>query len=313
MGIITFDKLKRPKDPIHWRQTFKQMRKQWTAYLFLSPWFIIFLIFTLFSVGFSFYLSFREWNVLEAAKPFVGLNNYIRLFHDDTFYQSLRNTLLFTGFGVPLGMASALLVALLLNTKVHGQSLFRTLYYIPVITPLVVSAVIWKWMYQGDYGLINYYLLKLGLIKEKLLWLADPNLAMPALIIMGVWMGTGGTMVMYLAGLQAIPEELYDAAKVDGANGFQRLLYVTVPLLAPTTFYVLITSIIFSFQNFAHIYIMTNGGPLGRTTVIGYYMYQKGFRHFEMGYASAIAYVLFAIIFVLTMLQMKFVKGDVEY
>jgi multiple sugar transport system permease protein len=118
---------------------------------------------------------------------------------------------------------------------------------------------------------------------------------------------------MYLAGLQAIPEELYDAAKVDGANGLQRLIYVTVPLLAPTTFYVLITSIIFSFQNFAHIYIMTNGGPLGRTTVIGYYMYQKGFRHFEMGYASAIAYVLFAIIFILTMLQMKFVKGDVEY
>jgi multiple sugar transport system permease protein len=250
---------------------------------------------------------------LEPAKPFVGLDNYIRLFQDEDFYQSLKNTILFTGFGVPLGMASALLVALLLNTKVHGQSLFRTLYYIPVITPLVVSAVIWKWMYQGDYGLINYYLLKLGLIKEKLLWLADPNLAMPALIVMGVWMGTGGTMVMYLAGLQAIPEELYDAAKVDGANGFQRLIYVTIPLLAPTTFYVLITSIIFSFQSFAHIYIMTNGGPLGRTTVIGYYMYLKGFRHFEMGYASAIAYVLFAIIFILTMLQMKFVKGDVEY
>jgi multiple sugar transport system permease protein len=313
MARITFDKLKPRKEPINWRYTLKQMRKQWSAYLFLSPWFLIFLIFTLFSVGFSFYLSFREWNVLEAAKPFVGLNNYIRLFHDDTFYQSLKNTLLFTGFGVPLGMISALLVALLLNTKVRGQSLFRTLYYIPVITPLVVSAVIWKWMYQGDYGLINYYLLKLGLIKEKLLWLADPNLAMPALIIMGVWMGTGGTMVMYLAGLQAIPEELYDAAKVDGANGLQRMLYVTIPLLAPTTFYVLITSIIFSFQNFAHIYIMTNGGPLGRTTVIGYYMYQKGFRHFEMGYASAIAYVLFAIIFILTMLQMKFVKGDVEY
>lgn len=311
MAVITREKPR--KALTNWRETFKQMRKQWSAYLFLSPWFVIFLIFTLFSVTFSFYLSFREWNVLEPAKPFVGLQNYSRLFQDEKFYQSLRNTLLFTGFGVPLGMASGLLVALLLNTKVRGQGLFRTLYYIPVITPLVVSSVIWKWIYQGDYGLLNYYLLKLGIIKEKLLWLADPELAMPALILMGIWMGTGGIMVMYLAGLQAIPEELYDAAKVDGANGFQRLIYVTIPLLAPTTFYVLITSVIYSFQNFAHIYIMTNGGPLGRTTVIGYYMYLKGFRHFEMGYASAIAYVLFAIIFVLTMLQMKFVKGDVQY
>jgi multiple sugar transport system permease protein len=313
MAVITRAFRKPRKERTNWRHTLKQIRKQWSAYLFLSPWFVIFLIFTVFSVGFSFYLSFREWNVLEPAKPFVGLDNYFRLFRDPKFFQALRNTLLFTGFGVPLGMVSGLLVALLLNTKIQGQGLFRTLYYIPVITPLVVSAVIWKWIYQGDYGLLNYYLLKLGIIDQKILWLSDPNLAMPALILMGVWMGTGSIMVMYLAGLQSIPEELYDAAKVDGANSFQRLIYVTVPLLAPTTFYVLITSIIFSFQNFAHIYIMTNGGPLGRTTVIGYYMYEKGFRHFEMGYASAIAYVLFAIIFILTMLQMRFVKGDIQY
>ena len=293
--------------------TFKQMRKQWSAYLSLSPWFILFSIFTLFSVSFSFYISFREWNILEPAKPFVGLENYIHLFKDEKFFQSLWNTILFTGFGVPLGMASGLLIALLLNTKVRGQGLFRTFYYIPVITPLVVSSVIWKWIYQGDYGLLNYYLLRLGIIKEKLLWLADPDLAMPALIIMGVWMGTGGIMVMYLAGLQSIPEELYDAAKVDGANGFQRMLFVTVPLLSPTTFYVLITSIIGSFQAFAHIYIMTNGGPLGRTTVVGYYVYQKGFRHFEMGYASAMAYILFALIFIFTIIQMKFIKGDIQY
>src|SRR5512133_2615816 len=136
MAVLT---LKKPrKEPINWRETWKQMRKQWSAYVFLSPWFVVFLIFTLFSVSFSFYLSFRQWNILEPAKPFVGLDNYIRLFQDEDFYQSLKNTILFAGFGVPLGMASALLVALLLNTKVHGQSLFRTLYYIPVITPLVV-------------------------------------------------------------------------------------------------------------------------------------------------------------------------------
>jgi multiple sugar transport system permease protein len=295
------------------RETLRQVRKNWTAYLFLSPWIIIFCIFTLYSLSFSFYLSFHEWNILEPAKPFVGLENYIRLFQDEKFYQALWNTILFTGFGVPLGLVAGLLVALLLNTKVRGQGLYRTLYYIPVITPLVVSAVIWKWIYQGDYGLLNYYLLRLGLIKEKLLWLADPDLAMPALILMGVWGGVGGTMVLYLAGLQSIPEELYDAARVDGANGLQKLLYITVPLLAPTTFFILITSIIGSFQSFAHIYIMTGGGPLRRTTVIGYYLYEKGFRHFEMGYASAMAYVLFAIIFVFTLLQLRFTKGDVEY
>jgi len=298
---------------IDWRETLHLMKKNWSAYLFLSPWFILFLIFTVFSVSFSFYLSFHEWNIAESAKPFVGLENYIRLFKDEKFYQSLWNTLLFTGFGVPLGMASGLLVALLLNTKVRMQGIFRTLFYIPVITPLVVSSIIWKWLYQGDYGLLNYYLLKYGIIKEKLLWLADPNLAMPALIIMGIWAGTGGVMILYLAGLQGIPEELYDAAKVDGANGFQRLLFVTIPLLAPTTFYILITSVIGSFQSFAHIYIMTSGGPLRRTTVIGYYIYEAGFRHFEMGYASAMAYILFAFILMLTIIQMKFVKGDIQY
>jgi multiple sugar transport system permease protein len=289
------------------------MRKNWTAYLYLSPWFVIFLIFTVFSVSFSFYLSFHEWNIAEPAKPFVGLDNYIRLFQDDQFYQALWNTLLFTGFGVPLGMLSGLMVALLLNTRVKFQGLFRTLFYIPVITPLVVSSIIWKWLYQGDYGLLNYYLLKFHLIKEKLLFLADPDLAMPSLIIMGVWGGTGGLMILYLAGLQGIPEELYDAAKVDGANGFQRMVFVTIPLLAPTTFYILITSVIGSFQNFAHIYIMTGGGPLDRTNVIGYYIYEKGFRQYQMGYASAMSYVLFAIILILTLVQMKFVKGDIQY
>jgi multiple sugar transport system permease protein len=296
-----------------WRETLRQVRKNWTAYLFLSPWVIIFCIFTLYSLSFSFYLSFHEWNILEPAKPFVGLDNYIRLFRDNKFYQALWNTVLFTGFGVPLGMISGLLVALLLNTKVRGQGLYRTLYYIPVITPLVVSAVIWKWIYQGDYGLLNYYLLRLGIIQEKLLWLADPDLAMPALILMGVWGGTGGVMVLYLAGLQSIPEEIYDAAKVDGASPLQRLLHVTVPLLAPTTFFILITSVIGSFQSFAHIYIMTSGGPLRRTTVIGYYLYEKAFRQFEMGYASAMAYALFAIIFVFTLIQFRYARGDVEY
>jgi len=294
------------------RETFRQIRKNWTAYLFLAPGLLHFLIFTLFAVSFAFYISFHKWNIIQPDKPFVGLDNYIKLFGDPRFLRAVTNTLTFM-VGVPLGLASGLSVALLLNTKVRGQAIYRTLFYIPVVTPLVVSSIIWKWVYQGDYGLLNYYLLKFGLIEHKIVWLADPNLALPALIIMGIWGGTGGTMVIYLAGLQSIPEEMYDAAKVDGANALQRLLYITIPLLRPTTFFLLITSIIGTFQIFTEVYIMTNGGPLNRTTTIGYYLYTKAFRELDMGYATAMAFVLFAMIFIFTVIQWKYTRGDVEY
>src|SRR5215212_10867402 len=294
------------------RETLRQMRKNWSAYLFLAPGLIHFLVFTVFAVGFAFYISFHDWNIIKPDKPFVGLDNYMRLFTDPRFHRAVGNTLLFM-VGVPLNLISGLAVALLLNTKVRGQAIFRTMFYLPVVTPLVVSSIIWKWVYQGDYGLLNYYLLKFGLIEHKIVWLADPNLALPALIIMMIWGGTGGTMVIYLAGLQSIPEEMYDAAKVDGASALQRLLYITIPLLRPTTFFLLVTSVIGTFQIFTEVYIMTNGGPLNRTTTIGYYLYTKAFRELDMGYATAMAFVLFAMIFVFTVLQWKFTRGDVEY
>jgi multiple sugar transport system permease protein len=271
-----------------------------------------FAIFTLFAVGFAFYISFHKWNIIQPDKPFVGFDNYLRLFQDPRFLRAVTNTLTFM-VGVPLNLASGLAVALLLNTKVRGQAIYRTLFYIPVVTPLVVSAIIWKWVYQGDYGLLNYYLLKFGLIEHKIVWLANPDLALPALIIMGIWGGTGGTMVIYLAGLQSIPQEMYDAAMVDGASVLQRLLYITIPLLKPTTFFLLVTSVIGTFQIFTEVYIMTNGGPLNRTTTIGYYLYVSAFRELDMGYATAMAFVLFAMIFGFTLLQWKFTRGDVEY
>jgi multiple sugar transport system permease protein len=294
------------------RETVRQMRKNWTAYLFLAPGLIHFLIFTLFAVSFALYISFHKWNIIQPAKPFVGFDNYVRLFSDPRFLRAVTNTFLFM-IGVPLNLISGLSVALLLNTKVRGQGLYRTLFYIPVVTPLVVSSIIWKWVYQGDYGLLNYYLLKFHLIESKIVWLADPNLALPALIIMMIWGGTGGTMVIYLAGLQGIPEEMYDAAKVDGANAWQRLLYITIPLLRPTTFFLTITGVIGTFQIFTEVYIMTNGGPLNRTTTIGFYLYDKAFRQLDMGYATAMAFALFAMIFVFTLLQWKYTRGDVEY
>ena len=294
------------------RETLSQMRKNWTAYLFIAPGMIHFAIFTLFAVGFAFYISFHEWNIIKPDKPYVGWENYIKLISDPRFHRAVKNTLTFM-VGVPLNLLSGLFVALLLNTRVRGQAIYRTLFYIPVVTPLVVSSIIWKWVYQGDYGLLNYYLLKLGIIDHKIVWLADPNLALPALIIMGIWGGTGATMVIYLAGLQSIPEEMYDAAKVDGANAFQRLLYITIPLLRPTTFFLFITSVIGTFQIFTEVYIMTNGGPLNRTTTIGYYLYTNAFRELEMGYATAMAFVLFAMIFGFTLLQWKYTRGDIEY
>jgi multiple sugar transport system permease protein len=310
MAVIEIEKSK----PFisRFRETVRQMRKNWTAYLFLAPGLLHFAIFTVFAVSFAFYISFHKWNIIQPDKPFVGLDNYVRLFHDPRFLRAVTNTLTFM-IGVPLNLAAGLAVALLLNTKVRGQAIYRTLFYIPVVTPLVVSSIIWKWVYQGDYGLLNYYLLKLGLIEHKIVWLADPNLALPALIIMGIWGGTGGTMVIYLAGLQSIPQEMYDAAEVDGASSLQRLLYITIPLLRPTTFFLLVTSVIGTFQIFTEVYIMTNGGPLNRTTTIGYYLYVNAFRELDMGYATAMAFILFAMIFVFTVIQWKYTRGDVEY
>ncbi len=295
------------------RYTLREMRKEWTAYLFLSPGLLLFSVFTLYTVAFSFYLSFHEWNLVEPAKPFVGLDNYARLFEDPRFRGAVVNTIYYTALSVPLTMVVGLLIALLLNTNVRGRGIFRTLYYVPVITPLVVAAIIWKWVYQGDYGLLNYYLVRLGLLQKPIAWLADRNLAMPAVILMGIWGGAGYDMVIYLAGLQAIPEEYYDAAKVDGANGVHRLFNITIPLLAPTTFFLFVMGVIGTFQVFTQIFIMTSGGPLRRTTTIGYYLYERAFLRFDMGYASAMAYALFAMILVFTLVQMRYMRQDIEY
>ncbi len=187
--------IERPPFSRRMRETLRLMRKNWSAYLFLMPGLIHFAIFTLFAVSFAFYISFHEWNIIKPDKPFVGLDNYLRLMGDARFHRAVLNTLTFM-VGVPLNLISGLAVALLLNTKVRGQALFRAMFYLPVVTPLVVSSIIWKWVYQGDYGLLNYYLLKFGIIQEKIFWLADPDLALPALIIMGIWGGTGATMVI---------------------------------------------------------------------------------------------------------------------
>ena len=295
------------------RSVLRQARKQWTAYLFLSPGLLLFGVFTVFAVCYAFYLSFHQWNVLEPQKPFVGLDNYARLFDDARFHQAVVNTIYYTAATVPLSIVLGLLIALLLNQQIRARGFFRTLFYIPVITPLVIAAIIWKWVYNGDYGLLNYYLIKIGLIDEPLLWLSSKSLAMPAAIIMWVWKTVGFVMVVYLAGLQAIPQDYYDAAKVDGAGSWRRLRDITIPLLSTTTFFLVIIQALGSFQAFTQIFVLTNGGPVGRTTTIVYYIYQHAFKRFDMGYASAMAFAMFAMMFGFTLLQLRFFRREVEY
>jgi multiple sugar transport system permease protein len=291
------------------------MRREWTAYLFNAPGLLLFAVFVVYSLYTSFTISFHEWNILEPEKPFVGLQNYREMAQDGRFWSSVGRSVYFTVGSVIPTMVIALALAMLLNAKIRALGLFRTLYYLPVITPLVIAAIIWKWVYNADFGLANYYLERLGIIDEPLLWLSDPNLAMPAVILVNIWKGVGFNMVVYLAGLQAIPQEFYEAAEVDGAGPWQRFRKITFPLVAPTTFFLLVINTIGAMKTFDTIFVMTSGGPPGpggATTTVVYYIYTQAFQFFRMGYASALAYTLFLLLFVVSFAQFRWYLKRVE-
>jgi multiple sugar transport system permease protein len=291
------------------------MRREWTAYLFNAPWLILFATFTIYAVVVSLWLSFHEWDPLAPERPFIGLDNYREVWADRAFWAAVGHTVYFTVGSVIPAMAIGLVLALLLNTQLRALGLFRAMYYLPALTPLVIAAIIWKWVYNADYGLANYYLLRLGVIDDPVQWLGSKHLAMPAVMVMGVWISVGFNMVVYLAGLQAIPAEYYEAAEVDGAGAWQRFRRITFPLLAPTTFFLLIVQTIWGMQAFDQIFVMTSGGPPGpggATTTVVYYLWQQGFRFFRMGYASAMAYVLFSLLFVVSFIQFRWYLKQVE-
>jgi multiple sugar transport system permease protein len=294
------------------RRALRRMRKEWSAYVFLLPGIVIFSIFTVFGVVFSLFISFHQWDILNPVKPYVGVRNYQGLLQDPNFHQAVTNTFYFVFTSIPLTLAAGLGAALMLNQKLAGRGVFRAIFYLPVITPLVISSIVWKFIYNGDFGLLNYYLMRLHLISKPILWLANPSLAMPSVIAFTVWQSFGFAMVVYLAGLQAIPEEVVQAAEVDGAGRFQRFRYVVFPMLAPTTFFLVVVMVIQSFQAFTQIAIMTGGGPLGSTTTIVYYMYQQGFQFFRMGYASAVTWALFVIVFIFTLAQVRIYARNAE-
>ena len=282
-----------------------------SSYIFLSPTLLVFLTFVVFPVIFSFYLSFHKWNMFSSEKSLVGFDNYRRIIASGEFWMVLRHTLVYTLGTVPLNMVFALLVAYFLNKKIAGKRILRAAFFTPVIISPVAAAVIWRWIYEPNFGLLNYGLTSLGLPAVN--WLNDPTAAMFALIVMGVWKSFGVNMVLFAAGLQGIPEHYYEAAELDGAGAFSRFWNITLPLLSPTTFFILVMSVIGSFQVFDIVYVLTSGGPLDSTKVLVFYLYEHAFKYFEMGYASAVAYLMFALIFILTLLQMRYMKNRIHY
>lgn len=279
------------------------------GYLFISPWIVGFLIFTLGPLIASILLSFTKWDIFSAPE-FVGVANYTKLFADPLFNKSLYNTFYYAIFSIPLGMAGGLFLAILLNQKVKGLPIFRTLFYLPSVTSGVAVALLWKWIFNPEFGIANLILNLFGL--PSLQWLSSPRWAMPALIIMSLW-GVGGGMLIYLAGLQGIPQQLYEAAELDGACWWSCFVKVTLPMLSPTLFFQLIMGIIGSFQVFTQVYVMTQGGPANATLVYVLYLYQNAFQWWKMGYASALAWVLFAIVMIFTLIQFKLAPRWVHY
>lgn len=289
-----------------WRRFWSPWNER-VGYLFVLPSFVHLVIFLMIPLGFSLYLSFTDWNGPSFQNaPFIGLENYQFLAGDDRFWNAMKNSALFTLMAVPLGMMVSLLLAVIMNAKLRGVTVFRTLFFMPVVSSWVGVSVVWITLLDPNVGILNYLLALAHL--PSINWLGDPRWALFSVVLVSTWKGAGFTMVIWLAGLQSIPKELYEAAALDGANGWQSFRWVTVPMLAPTSFFLLITGVIGSFQVFTPIYVMTKGGPLDSTDVVVFRIYQRAFQEFKMGYASAQAWVLFVVIFVLTMAQILYMR-----
>lgn len=282
-----------------------------SGYLFLLPSVIAFLTFIAFPVAASLYLTFTKWDLLTPPQ-FIGLKNYQFMFTGDPlFLQVVLNTLYYSFAAVPLSITCSLGLAVALNQRLKGVVFYRTLYFIPVVSSIVAVAIVWRWMYDADWGILNWLLSFLRIPPQN--WLFDPYLAMPAVILMSVWKSLGYNMVLFLAGLQGIPDVYYEAAKIDGATSWRLFRHITLPLLSPVMLFVTVISVIGSFQVFGAIYIMTKGGPLNATNVLVYHLYFQGFQELRMGYAAALAWVLFAFLFIMTLIQLRLSKEWVHY
>ncbi|MCS7174900.1 carbohydrate ABC transporter permease [Pseudothermotoga sp.] len=282
------------------------------AWFFLLPGFVGFTIFVFGAVLFSLGLSFFEWDMLTQP-TFVGLKNFTRLlFEDKTFHLVFKNTLWFVVGTVPTRVLLGLLFALILVRNVPGRTFFRAVVFLPVIIPTVAAAMVWRWIFNADFGLLNDFLYHIG-VSNLPRWLSHPRWALTAIVILSVWKDVGFSTVLFMAGLQSIPSTVYEAAKLDGANSWKIFLHITLPLLSPTTFFVIVINVIASFQVFDQAYVLTGGGPGNATNTIVYYIYNNAFQWFRMGYAAAVAWILFGAIFIATFIQFKYQKRWVYY
>lgn len=287
----------------------RRQEERW-AYLFLLPQYLGLLCFVLGPVVVTLFLSFSEWN-LVAPPRWIGLQNYQVSFQTDVFWQTWRNTIYYVVASVAGGIVFSLALALALNEKLRGVTLYRGIYFLPVVTSAVAVSMVWRWLYNPEFGLFNAVLTTIGL--PTLPWLNSLKWAMPSVIIMSIWQTVGYNMVIFLAGLQGIADQFYEAAEMDGATAWQKFRHITLPLLSPTTFFILITATIGAFQAFNQIYIMTNGGPANATRVILLHIYILAFRLFKIGEASAVSWVLFLILFILTLINFFVARKWVHY
>lgn len=273
-----------------------------TALAFVALPVIGFLLFTLYPMLFSVYASFTNWNGLTAP-VFSGLDNYITMVQDPYFLESMYNTF-FLMLGIPIGLVISLALALAMNRKMRGSTFFRTIYYVPVISSIAAVAILWQWAFNGDFGLINQILALVGIDGPN--WLQDTATVKPALIIMAIWKGLGFSMLLYLAALQSVPRHLYEAAALDGAGAWKQFRHITVPMVRPVTFFLVVTSVIGGSQVFVEINIMTpTGGPEFSSATIVWYIWQKAFDNLQMGYASAMSIVLGLMVFLITFIQFR--------
>ncbi len=289
------------------RSAFTGLRRSETiaGYIFILPNFLLFMAFTLFPIAFAFYLTFTDWD-LSGATRYVGFANFAAMLDDPLFWKTTGNTFYYTFVAVPTGVFVAFWLAVMMNRQIWGRITYRTLYFLPHVTLAAASALVWNWIYHPDLGLLNYLLGRIGIDGPP--WLHSTTWAMPSVIIMSNWMGIAPAILILLAGLQGIPTELLEAAEIDGAGAWQKMRSVTLPLLTPALFFVVVTSLIGAMQTFTQFYIMTQGGPAYATTPLVLYIFRNAFEFYKMGYAAAIAIALFSIILVITIIQWRVAK-----
>jgi ABC-type sugar transport system permease subunit len=288
-----------------------RLQRNVAPYILILPGTVFYLMVTIIPMVVGFWMSFHSWTIIRPTKPWVGIANYQKVIANPVFWTAMKNTLIYTVGVVPFQMALALMAAVLLNTQIRGRTFFRLLYYLPVVTPLSIAAVIWTWIYNPNLGLLNWFLRSLGFGGRD--WLGDPKIAMFSVIIVAIWSGLGYRMVIFLAALQGIPDTYYEAAMIDGAGRFELFRFITMPLLKPATLYVLITSVIGSFQVFGLVNVLTGGGPLDATNVLVMWIHRRAFGDYQFGEAAAASFVLFALVLAVTAIQWRILGREVSY